>query len=327
MRALVTGATGFVGANLVEALSERGWQVCALHRSTSSMAALTGLDYEPVVGDVLDYESLCQAMQGCDAVFHAAGVTADYWQRDLDRLYRVNVEGTRNVLRAAETSGVARLVHTSSLAALGFADGDRPLTEEHQFNLSPETYPYGHSKHLGELEVQAAARKGLHAVIVSPSTVIGPRDATLTNSQIILEVQKGRIPVVPPGGMNVVDATDLAQGHLLALQRGQPGERYLLAGHNVTHLHLVKAVGEVLSVRAPQQAIPRLLIGPLARILDGAHRLSPRPLPLSGDILRFGSLFFYADNSRAVRELGFSVTALPITLRRAVAWLRSEGHL
>jgi dihydroflavonol-4-reductase len=201
------------------------------------------------------------------------------------------------------------------------------VDETHRFNLAPRVYPYGHSKHLAELEVQRAVRQGLHAVIVNPSTVLGPRDVALLNSRIILEVQRGLVPLVPPGGINVVDAIDLAAGHLLALERGRAGERYLLAGHNLPNLDLVREIGQVLQVRPPRGNIPRRLISPLAWFLDGANRLSPRPLPLAGDILRFGARFLYADNGKAVSELGFGVSPLRLTIQRAVAWLRSQGHL
>lgn len=327
MQALVTGATGFVGANVVEALLKAGWQVRALRRSTSSLAALEGLAAETVLGDVLDSESLGRAMEGCDAVFHVAGVVADYWQQDLELLYKVNVEGTRNVVNAALAVGIPRLVHTSSQAALGFADDDTPIDERHPFNLPPAVYPYGHSKHLAEQEVQQAVARGLHAVIVNPSVVLGPRDVTLNNSRIILEVQRGRIVLVPPGGINVVDAIDLARGHLLALEKGRPGERYLLTGHNVTNLQLAREVAAVLGVRPPLGNLPRPLVRPLAWLLDGANRLWPRRLPLSGDVLRLGARYAYADNSKAVRELGFTVTPLRETIRRAVDWLRREGYL
>lgn len=327
MLALVTGATGFVGANIVAALNQDGWQVRALHRRTSSLAALDGLAYEPVLGDVLEPGSLVAAMEGCDAVFHAAGVVADYWGQNVELTYRVNVDGTRNVVAAALAAGVPRLVHTSSQAALGFGEGATPVDESHQFNIAPQAYPYGHSKHLAEQVVQSAVRQGLHAVIVNPSVVIGPRDVTLANSQIILEVQRGRVPLVPPGGINVVDSVDLARGHLLALEKGRAGERYLLAGHNIANLELVSMIGTVLGVRPPRGTIPRPLIGPIAAVLDGANRLSPRPLPLSGNVLRFGSRFMYADNGKAVAELGFSVSPLHETIERAAAWLRAERLL
>lgn len=327
MLALVTGATGFVGANIVEALNLAGWQVRALHRPASSLAALQDLEFESAIGDVTDPDSLRPAMAGCAAVFHVAGVTADYWGQDVERLHAVNVQGTRNVLQAALATGVPRLVHTSSQAALGFADDDQPIDETHQYNLSPEIYPYGYSKHLAELEVQEAVEQGLHAVIVNPTVVLGPRDVTLTNSQIILEVQRGRVPLVPPGGINVVDAQDLALGHLLALETGRPGERYLLAGHNISNLALTRRIAGILSARPPRGTIPRATISPFAALLDAANRLAPRRLPLSGDVLRFGSRFIYADNSKAVAELGWAAAPLDDTIRRAVTWLREMGAL
>lgn len=328
MQALVTGASGFVGANIVAALNQAGWQARALLRRTSSQAALDGLVYEPVLGDVTDRPSLDAAMQGCDAVFHAAGVVADYWNQDAALTYRVNVDGTRNVVEAALAAAAPpRVVFTSSQAALGFGEGPIPIGETHAFNLAPAIYPYGHSKHLAEQVVQGAVGRGLHAVIVNPSIVLGARDATLYNSQIILGVQRGQLPLVPPGGINVVDALDVARGHLLALEKGRPGQRYLLAGHNVTLLYLARRIAAELGVRGPAGAIPERLIGPLAAALDAANRLSPRRLPLAGDVLRFGSRFIYADNRKAVAELGWTAAPLAETIRRAVAWLREVGAL
>lgn len=327
MQALVTGASGFVGANIVDALSQAGWRARALVRASSSLAALRGLIYEPVLGDVTDPRSLAAAMQGCDAVFHAAGVVADYWSQDAAQTYRVNVDGARNVVEAALAARVPRLVFTSSQAALGLGNSPIPTDETHSFNLAPAVYPYGHSKYLAEQVVQGAVARGLHAVIVNPSVVLGPRDATRYNSRLILEVQAGRLPLAPPGGANVVDALDVARGHLLALERGQPGERYLLAGHNVTWLYLARRIAAALGVRGPAGVIPERLIGPLAAALDGANRLSPRRLPIAGDVLRFGSRFIYASNAKAVAELGWTVTPLEETIRRAVAWLREVGAL
>lgn len=327
MRALVIGATGFVGANLVQVLGEAGWQVRAMVRSTSSLSALQGLAYEAVRGDVTDPASLPRAMEGCDAVFHVAAVVADYWRQDLERLYRVNVAGTRQVVEAALAAGVRRLVFTSSQAALGLPEGREPMDETHQFNIAARVYPYGHSKMQAEREVVAGVERGLEATIVNPTVVMGPRDTYLQNSRIILEVARGRLPLVPPGGINVVDALDLAWGHLQAWERGRPGERYLLAGHNVSNIELAREIAAVLGVRPPRGVIPPAVVAPLARLVDGANGVSPRPLPLSGDLLRMGARYLYASNDKAVRELGFSVTPLRATIEGAVAWLRAEGHL
>jgi dihydroflavonol-4-reductase len=327
MQALVTGATGLVGANVVEALTSAGWRARALARPSSSLAALKGLEYEVAVGDVTDGQSLLAAMEGCDAVFHVAGVVADYYNQDTALTYRVNVDGTRHMVEAALAAGVPRLVFTSSQVALGFGQGQTPIDESHQYNLPPAVYPYGYSKHLAEIEVQQAVGRGLHAVIVNPSAVIGPRDVNAAKRGIVLDVAKGRIRVVPPGGINVVDVMDVAQGHVLALEKGRPGERYLLAGHNIPLIDVVRLASNVLGVRPPLGEIPRSLIKPMAGLLDAVHRLAPQALPLSGDMLRMGSRYVYADNRKAVVELGWTVTPLDETIGRAVAWLREVGAL
>lgn len=325
MRALVTGASGFVGANLVEALNQANWRVRILLRRSSSQRSLYGLEYEPVTGNVMDRAALNAAMQGCDAVFHAAGVVADYWQQDVAYTYQINVEGTRNVVEAALNARVSRLVFTSSQAALGLGKGRTPINETHYFNLLPAVYPYGHSKHLAEQVVQNAIFRGLDAVIVNPSVVLGPRDSALYNSRIILQTQRGHMRWLPGGGINVVDARDVARGHLLALEKGRLGQRYLLTGHNVSLLDLGHKISAVLGVSGPMGVIPHALIFPLAAAIDGLNRVSPRRLPVAGDVLRFGDRFFYADNSKAVNELGFEVTPLMETLETTVAWLRKLG--
>lgn len=327
MKALVTGASGFVGANLVEILTQAGWQVRVLLRRSSSQRSLYGLDYEPFTGNVTDHASLLRAMQGCDAVFHAAGVVADYWQQDTRYTYRVNVDGTRNVVEAALAVGVPRLVFTSSQAALGFGYGDTPVDETQYFNIHPARYPYGHSKHLAEQVVLNAIFRGLHAVIDNPSVVLGPRDSALYNSRILLQTQRGHLRWVPAGGINVVDARDVARGHLLALEKGRLGHRYLLTGHNVSLLELVQQVATVLGAPQPRGIIPQPLIAPLAAVIDGLNRISPWRLPVAGDVLRFGNRFFYADNRKAVNELGFAPVPLTETLTNTVRWLRQLGAM
>lgn len=325
---LVTGATGFLGANLVEALNYyTDWHVRALHRYTSSLDALRGLSYEPVEGDILDSQSLLEAMRGCYAVFHVAGIVTDYWKQDVEELRRVNVDGTRNVVDAALTTGVARLIYTSSQGALGFPDGTEPIDESHQFNIPPDTFPYGHSKYLAEQEVRDGIERGLDAVIVNPTVPIGPHDVNLYISRIILETFRGRALFVPPGGINVVDVGDVAQGHIMALEKGRRGERYLLGGHNITNLELIKKIAIALGVRPPIGNIPRSLVQPLAWLIDIVNSLSPYRLPLSGDILRMGSLYFYADRRKAADELGLPLTPLKDTIERSIEWLREENHL
>ncbi|HIC88182.1 MAG TPA: SDR family NAD(P)-dependent oxidoreductase [Anaerolineae bacterium] len=326
MRALVTGATGFVGANVVEALNTAGHAVRALRRPSSRLDALLGLEFEPVVGDVLDPDSLQKAMQGCDVVFHVAGV-ADYWQADRERMYQVNVEGTRYVMEAALAAGVERVVYTSSAAALGIPYRSCPADEGQRFNVPPDHFPYGHTKHLAELEVEKAVCQGLPAVIVNPTVVLGPRDVNQGSAQLITGVYRQLLPFITPGGMNVIDARDMALGHLAAAEKGRVGERYLLGGENLTLRRAAEIVSEVVNVPPPRFTLPRCLIRPLAWLIDLVNSLSPRPLPITGLMLRLGAEDFYYDTRKAEQELGLRHRPFRETVSDTFEWLRTNGYL
>jgi dihydroflavonol-4-reductase len=270
--ALVTGATGLVGANLALALAERGWRVRALRRTTSPTAALEDIPHETAIGDVLDPDSLRAAMQGCDVVFHVAGVS-DHWRAGKDLMYRVNVEGVRLVAEAAVAARVERLVLTSSVAALGIPPHGRLLTEEDSFNVPPARFPYGHSKFLGEEELRKAIKeKGLDGVIVNPAAVLGPRDVHLGSASLILEMKRLSLPFLPDGGMNLVDAYDTALGHIAAAERGRTGERYIIGGHNISHIALSRIVGAALGKKMPLRLAP-----PGLRPCGGCHQTGPSP--------------------------------------------------
>src|SRR5574342_1433570 len=196
-RALVTGGTGFVGSNIALRLAERHWEVRILERPGASRELLEGGPFEFVTGDVLQPESLLPAMQGIDVVFHAAGVV-DYWRQGVERMYQVNVEGTRNVMEAALRSGIERVVHTSSTAAMGIHPNIL-VDETFSFNVKPERFVYGHSKYLAEEIVFESIRRGLPAVIVNPTTVIGPRDVRKVSSGMVIEVVRHCAPpLIPP---------------------------------------------------------------------------------------------------------------------------------
>ncbi len=325
MLALVTGATGCVGANIVEALLERGYSVRALRRRSSRLDALDGLEPELVVGDVNDYAALEAAMRGCDWVFHAAAIS-QYWRNKKETIFHVNVEGTRNVLRAAMACGVRRVVFTSSAGALGVPEraGER-IDETHPFNQPPERFPYGYSKVLAEQEVQAAVAAGLDAVIVNPVGVMGQRDVYFVGGEILRQASKGRLLAVPPGGMNFVSARAVGLGHVLAAERGLSGERYILAGDNVTYLELGHLVAEVVGCRPPRYILPPRWIEPLATVLDGLKRLGVNP-GMEGDQLRLGAFNLYFDGSKAERELGFPHVPLRAAIEEAWTWYRAH-HL
>ncbi len=261
MKALVTGATGFIGANLIEALALRGWLARALRRQTSSLKALDGLDYESVIGDINSPESLPAAMQEIDVVFHVAA-SADYWRSEKSKMMRVNVDGTRNVLQAALDAGVKRVVFTSSCASLGKPSFGQTLNESAQFNLQPDEFPYGYSKHLAEQVAQEFVGRGLEVVIVNPAVVLGPRDVNMISGSIIVEAAQRSLPAMPPGGLSLIDVADVCAGHIAAAERGRSGERYILTGENLWYRDVFNALAQMVGKKPPALASARRRISP-----------------------------------------------------------------
>jgi dihydroflavonol-4-reductase len=325
-RALVTGATGCVGANVVAALLARGYDVRAMRRVTSSLKALNDLEPELVIGDVLGLPSLAAACQGCALVFHVAAVS-DYWRTPVQRIYQVNVEGTRNVLAAALEAGVERLVYTSSIGALGVPPPGHLLDESATFNLPPHRFPYGHSKYLAEQAVQEAIADGLDAVIVNPTGVIGGRDIHFIGGSMLREVRRGLAWFAPPGGLNWVDAETVGLGHILAAERGHTGKRYILGGDNVSHRTAVETVAEVVGGRRPLLTLPRPVMGIVALLTDGFNALWPGTPLFSGEQARLSGTEIYCDCSKAQRELGLPHTPFRVAVERAYTWYREQGTL
>ncbi len=330
MKALVTGSTGFVGANLVEGLSAAGHRVRALHRANSRLEALAELDYESAIGDVLDPPSLAAAMKGVEWVFHVAGV-ADYWrQGGTERLYRVNVEGTRCVLEAALAAGVRRVVLTSSAAALGVpANGNGAvLNEAATFNLPPTRAPYGHSKHLAEQLAREFAACGLEVVIVNPTVILGPKDLNLISGSLICEVYRRRVPVIPPGGVNYVDVADVVAGHIAAAERGRSGERYILGAHNLTHREALHVISQVVGVSPPRWSIHYKLVEALAVSVDLFNRFWPGEPLSDGNQVRLMKHTLFFDDTKARRELELGPpTPFELSVERTFRWYRENGYL
>ncbi|MCI0399566.1 MAG: NAD-dependent epimerase/dehydratase family protein [Chloroflexi bacterium] len=327
MRALVTGGTGFIGANLVAGLNERGITARVLRRPSSSVAALEGLAYEEALGDVLDEPAvLAEAMAGCDWVFHVAAVS-DYWRQGQEWLYRVNVEGTKNVLAAAQAVRVKRLVFTSSLAAMGLPAPGRLLDESNEFNLRPEQFPYGHSKHLAEIEVRLAAMAGLAAVIVNPSVVLGPRDVNQISGSLVIEAARGRLRFFPPGGVNFVAVEDVVVGHIAAAERGRVAERYILAGENLTHRQAITMMCEVVGQRPPFLAIPGWVLPPASLAVAMARRVVGNRVVLDANQVRLAGMAIYADSRKAREELDLPQTSFKVAVQQAFDWYNSHGYL
>lgn len=326
MRVLVTGGTGFVGSQLVRALVERGDAVRVLRRVRSSLATLEDLPVEHRVGDILDADAVQAAVDGCDWVFHVAAVSA-YWRASRQEVYRVNVEGTRNVLEACLRAGTERVVYTSSIAAIGIPTEGTIGTEETPFDAVSATFAYADSKHRAEGLVQQAVSQGLRAVIVNPAIVVGAGDQYLISGSVGLQVARGRLIALPPGGICVADVDAVVQGHIAAAERGRVGERYILGGENLSFREIARVAASLSGRSVPRWILPRQVLPLLGAAIDVSNRLNPRSATVSGDQIRLSGLNLFFDSSKAVRELGYPLLPFRGAAEKAFHWYRAHGYL
>ena len=327
MRVFITGATGFIGSNLVEALNEREIEPLVLRRETSSLKLLEGLSYESVIGDILDApETLADAMSGCDWVFHIAALSDYRWQ-DEELINKVNVGGTSNLLTAAKKKGISRFIFTSSLSALGIPNEGDSMDESNEFNLPPERFPYGYSKYLAEIEVRKAVDEGLEAIILNPTAVVGPRGFNTIVGALVIEASKGRLRFYPSGGMNVVAVEDVVAGHIAAAERGGVGENYILAGDNITYREAFTLGCEMFNQSPPIGEIPDWILPPAAALFSVLYKVFGDKVPLEANQIRLAGKKVYADGSKAVRELGISQTPFRIAAQEALEWFMEHRHL
>jgi dihydroflavonol-4-reductase len=327
MKALVTGATGFIGSNVARALLEHGFKVRALVRPQSDRRNLEGLEVELAIGDVRDRDSIRKAMEGCELVFHVAALYS-FWVRPRRLIYEINVEGTRNVLQAALEEGVERVVYTSSVAALGLPEGRRPADEETPVDPQKIIGDYKKSKYLAEQVALQFAEK-LPVVIVNPSFPVGPGDIKPTpTGRVILDFLNQKMPAYMETGMNVVDVEDVALGHLLAAERGKIGERYILGGENLTMRQLLTLLAEITGLPAPKIRLPYYPILALSYINAAICALLPGCTPrMTPETIRMSRHYMFFDPSKAIKELGFPQTPAREALRKAVEWFREEGYV
>jgi dihydroflavonol-4-reductase len=325
---LVTGGSGFLGSAVVRALIARGVQVRALVRSTSPRGNLCGLDCELVVGDLTDRDSLKTAMKDVRYLFHVA---ADYrlWARDPSVIVRANVEGTLNLKREALAAGVERIVYTSSVAALRVAGATVPVDETAALAPHEAVGAYKRSKTMAERAVEdMILRDGLPAIIVSPTTPIGPRDIRPTpTGRILLDAARGRIPAFVDTGLNFVHVDDVAAGHLLAFEHGRIGERYILGGENLSLQALLGTVAGLTGRRTPWLKLPRGPLFPLAFGAEAVARLTGREPLLTMDGLRMSRHRMFFTSAKAERELGYRARPYQEGVADALAWFRTAGYL
>ncbi len=325
---LVTGATGFVGAAVVRALLARGAKVRVLSRATSSKQNLQGLDVELAVGDLLDPDSLARAVAGCRGVYHVA---ADYrlWVPDPQEMFRANIDGSRALLLAAKHAGVERIVYTSSVATLGLNPDHTPSDEFTPVGLADMIGTYKKSKFLAEEEVKRLVRdEQVPAVIVNPSMPVGPGDVKPTpTGRMVVEAASGKMPAYVDTGLNVVHVDDVAQGHLLAYDKGQVGERYILGGENLTLAQILGLICGLVGRKPPTVQLPRLPLFPLAVIAEAWGRISGIEPMLTVDSLKMAAKYMHYSSARAERELGYRPRPAKDAFADAIAWYKAQGVL
>jgi dihydroflavonol-4-reductase len=327
MKTLVTGATGFLGSHVARALAGRGEHVRVLVRPSSDLRALSGFEAERFTGDLRDGASLYRAMQGVHRVFHVA---ADYrlWARDTREIYASNVMGTQNLLDAARRAGVERFVYTSTVATIAVPREGHLPNEETQSSVGEMIGHYKRSKFEAEQCALKAAKAGLPVVIVNPTTPVGPGDWKPTpTGKIIVDFLNGRMPGYVDTGLNFVPVEDCAQGHLLAAERGRPGERYILGGPNLTLKQMLDILSLTSGHASPRWRIPYLVAYAAGCVDTGVSRLLGREpqIPLEG--VRMAKHKMFVDASKAERELAFVPGPIEAALARATAWYETNGYI
>jgi len=347
VKAFVTGATGFLGSHVARALAAQGAELRLLVRASSDLRNIADLNAEQALGDLRDPASIEKALSGCEVVFHVA---ADYrlWVRDPQEMYRSNVEGTRALLKAARKQGVRRVVYTSSVATMGFGpnghaaelrsawtgEGARPHTgtvanEDSPVALADMIGHYKRSKFMAEQVAFEVAKSGVDVVIVNPTTPMGERDVKPTpTGRIVLDFLKRKFPAYVETGLNLVDATECARGHIQALEKGKSGERYILGGENLTLKQILDRLGAITGLKSPTVKLPyvfALATGVVDEMVTG--RLLGREPRATIDAVRMGRKMMFVSSAKAERELGWNVVPVDGALRRSVDWFRANGYV
>jgi dihydroflavonol-4-reductase len=328
MKSLVTGATGFVGSAVAHALVNAGRDVRVIVRPTSRRENLGDLDVEVYEGDLTDPASLRAALNDCDQLFHVA---ADYrlWARDPQQIYRSNVDGTINIMDAAHEAGVRKIVYTSSVATLGLTADGSAANEDTPTSIEQMVRPYKRSKYLAEQEVINRSRQsGLPVVIVNPSAPIGPRDRKPTpTGRMILDAAAGRMPAYVDTGLNIVHVDDVAQGHLLAAERGRLGERYILGESDMHLKEILTLVAEVAGQKPPRIRLPHAAVMPVAWVSEAIARFTGIEPRVTVDGVRLAKKTMFFSSQKAIDQLGYRPRAARNAVEDAVSFFRENGYL
>jgi dihydroflavonol-4-reductase len=328
MKVLVTGATGFVGSHVAQLLAAQGADLRLLVRASSNTANIAELKGERIAGDLRDVDSLKKAVQDCEFVFHVA---ADYrlWVRDPEEMYRSNVEGTRAIIRAAQAAGVRRVIYTSSVATMGFTRTGQIVDENSPVSLGDMVGHYKRSKFLAEQLALEAGKNGANVVVVNPTTPVGERDIKPTpTGRIIVDFLKRKFPAYVETGLNLADVAEVARGHLLAMEKAVPGERYILGGEDLTLKQILDKLAALTNLPAPTMRVPHLVALGFAafdQFFTGTIlRKEPRA---TIDAVRMGRKKMFASSGKAERVLGYKILPVEDALRRAINWFSAHGYV
>jgi dihydroflavonol-4-reductase len=327
VRVFITGATGFVGGHVAKAYAAEGASLRLLTRQTSRLDSLAGVDAEMVTGDLREPEKLRSALTGCDALVHVA---ADYrlWVRDPDQMYAANVAGTRELLKLAREVGVQRVVYTSSVATMGFKADGSIVNEDSPVALGEMIGHYKRSKFLGEVEAIRAAKAGQHVMILNPTTPIGAGDAKPTpTGRIIVDFLNKKFPAYVDTGLNLVDVDEVARMHVVALERGTPGERYILGGENLTLKQILDRMSTITGLPSPTMKVPHSVAMAFAFFDETiTGKLLGKEPRATVEAVRMGKKMMFASSLKAERELGFRVLPVYHSMRAAIDWFVTHGY-
>ena len=327
MRLFITGATGFVGGHVARTAAAMGAELRLLARPSSDLAGIEGIAADVVRGDLLEAGALRSALAGCDALLHVA---ADYrlWVPDPDTMYRANVEGTRELLKLARETGVPRVVYTSSVATMGFRSDGTIVDEATPVSLADMIGHYKRSKFLAEQAAIEAARAGQQVIVLNPTTPIGDGDRRPTpTGRIIVDFLNRRFPAYVDTGLNLVDVEEVARMHLVALQRGTPGERYILGGENLTLKQILDRMSAICGLPSPKHKVPHAVAMAFAYFDEAiTGRLRGKEPRATVEAVRMGRKFMFASSAKAEAELGFAIRPIYPALRSAMDWFVANGY-
>jgi dihydroflavonol-4-reductase len=322
-RILVTGATGFIGSNLIIELHKQGYNVRAFHRKDSNTSTINRLDVAHCLGDLRDESSLYKAIEGCDIVFHTAAIVS-FWKKKRAEQLAINVGGTRHVVEACLKFGVKKLIHTSSVAALGFRKDGGLIDETTQYNWGIRN-SYRYTKHLAEIEILKGIKKGLQATIVNPSIVIGPRDFNIHGGQFILGIKRGHIPAYINGGMNFVHVSDVVAGHISAAKQGRSGEHYILGGVNLTFKDFFDIVACEIGGKSPKLKVPNWLVKTIAKTSEFIGNITNTKPSLTSDLISSIGMNNRYSIEKAKKELSYFPTPIENAIREAYQWFNENN--